>query len=39
VAQADNPFEFVGRILDSSKFLAFVAALILCTMVWALWKG
>jgi hypothetical protein len=39
VAYSDNPLEFVGRFLDSSKFLAFAAALILCTMVWALWKG
>jgi hypothetical protein len=39
LAQSDNPFDFIGRILDSTKFLSLVAAAIACAMVWAIWRG
>ena len=39
MTKSDHPLEFVMRFLDSTKFLAVVAALILGSMVWALWKG
>jgi hypothetical protein len=38
VAQ-DNPFDFITRFLDSTKFLAFVAIVIACVTGWAIWKG
>lgn len=39
MAQANNPFDFVARFLDSTIFLSTVAVLILCTVAWALWRG
>lgn len=37
--QADNPFDFVGRFLNSTLFLSVVAFAIACLITWAVWRG
>jgi hypothetical protein len=39
LAQADNPLDFIGKFLDSTKFLSFVALVIACAIGWAIWRG
>jgi hypothetical protein len=36
---SENPFAFVGKILDSSIFLSSVLVAIAGLMVWAIWRG
>lgn len=37
--QADNPFDFVGKILNSTLFLSGIALAIACGVGWAIWRG
>lgn len=36
---ADNPLDIIGKVLNSTIFLALVALAIACGVGWAVWHG